>query len=798
MDNYTGTYRYSRNDRVTMHNNTVKLIILSLIVLSAVLVFSCSSEKDFPNPLLIEQLKSMTPPAKAFNPVPADRSENVFRSVILSWESARMSGDTLAPADSFLYDVYVNLDSTFGINNLISEAQEDTFYTLENPLLPNRQYYWKIDIRDKNGDWSIGDVWKFKTGLLSDNLPEINITEPANESEFIIFQSVSFKCTADDIEDGPLFGSSVTWTSDIDGQIGVDTLFSTTNLSGGNHLIIVTAQDSKDGIASDSVRITVTDTTSASNTPPDVQIDSPPDGSPFIEGSEITFTGTVTDQHDITIPETNIIWSSNVDGELGTGSEITVSTLSLGNHTINLSATDSESLTGTAEISVAITPSNGGNTSPAAVINSPADQSQFTAGTQVMFSGTGTDLHDGDMFGSALIWISDIDDTLGYGKQLTVSNLSTGIHTVKLIAKDSGGLEGTDSVFVRIASAVNTAPKPRLKVTQDLSNYIDGLVKVTLDATLVYDAEDPSGNIEVRWDLDNNGNWDTAYTLTQTYNFQYTAATKPRFIRMQVRDAGGLTGEMTAVVPEMVRIPAGTFNLGAGTGAAEEQPIHTVMLSEYFMGRYEVMNWQFATFLSENGNDQYYSSEMSIVRLSDGSFIAENGRENFPVTHVDWASANAYAEWYNKKLPTEAQWEKAARGPAVGNVMPVRDFPWGYGITSAYANYLVNPRPYNGLAPVGTYTGDVVNSIQTVLNSGFYGCFDLIGNVSEWTNDYFQANYYSVSPSIDPPGPASGTHRVHRGGSYETPVDQLRNTRRFTTLPTARPYHVGFRCVINP
>ncbi len=244
---------------------------------------------------------------------------------------------------------------------------------------------------------------------------------------------------------------------------------------------------------------------------------------------------------------------------------------------------------------------------------------------------------------------------------------------------------------------------------------------------------------------------------------------------MMVRDNEGLTDEVILLVPEKIFIPASDFKMGISSGSeVDGQPQHTVSINDYYIGRFEVINWQFAQFLTENPSDgtAYYSSKMSITNPESGVYLSLQGSENFPVRYVEWNAAQAFAEWNQGRLPFEVEWEKAARGGLFldasntnQNLLPSRQHPWGNGsINLNHANYLIVGRPFDGLAPVATYTGQTVNSVQTINNGSPYGAHDLLGNIAEWISDWYQADYYNSSPASNPSEPASGTLKVFRGG----------------------------------
>ncbi len=781
-----------------MRTSTVKLFRLFLLITAILSIFSCSKEQPFPVPSAIDDFTSMTPPVKAFNPSPPDSAGSVHRQTTLKWQSALLSVDSLIHSDSLYYEIYFNVDTSFGINNLIGDGQQlDSFYVLPAALLQNQTYYWKIDVVDTKGNWAFGDTWTFTTGLYIDSPPEVSILSPADQSQFLIYAPITFRSTAVDPEDGKLSGSNVTWSSDRDGVLGNDTLITRTDLSGGLHNITFMATDSKGGSANSSIQITVIDTNTIS-TIPTVNINSPEDQTAYGVDSLITFSGTAVDATDGSLSGTSVVWSSNTDGQIGTGTSFNLNGLTLGTHTITMTATNSLSIEGSDLVQMIITPVGAENTPPSASISSPAASSVYTAGTNITFSGSASDTHDGNLKNNGLKWSSDIDGFLGFGNVIYYSSLSVGIHEITLLARDSGGKSDSETVTIFVSQAGNTAPIARFTVEHNLPISTASLVDVELDASDVYDAHDDVANLVFRWDLESDGTWDTGYSSTPTTGLQYSAGTEPRYVTLQVRDIGGLTDEVKLIIPEYAYIPSGDFYMGSGaTYPADEQPRHTVNLSGYYIHRFEVTNAQYAAFLSENGNPVYFSSQMSIELIADGSYTAKTGYENFPVAFVSWVAAKAYVEWYGYSLPTEAQWEKAARGGISGNSQPTRDYPWGFNLTPSFANYLIIGRPYDGLAPVATYTGQTINGVTTYSNASIYGVYDLLGNIAEWVNDRYQSDYYGVSPASNPTGPTSGDYRVYRGGSYDTEASNIRIGLRFKTLPSVRPYTTGFRCVIN-
>jgi len=212
----------------------------------------------------------------------------------------------------------------------------------------------------------------------------------------------------------------------------------------------------------------------------------------------------------------------------------------------------------------------------------------------------------------------------------------------------------------------------------------------------------------------------------------------------------------------MVLIPAGSFLMGDAfnEGNSSERPVHEVYLDAFYMDIYEVTNAQYAAF--------------------DPTHTYPVGKENHPVTHVSWYGAMAYAQWAGKRLPTEAEWEKAARGGLVS-----KRYPWGDEVTGYEGNfYYPSYDPNADTTPVGSYAPNG------------YGLYDMGGNVWEWCEDWYDASYYAASPTTNPQGPSSGTVHVLRGGSWCDNEGLLRVAYRgFFGNATYPGIDVGFRCV---
>ena len=206
-------------------------------------------------------------------------------------------------------------------------------------------------------------------------------------------------------------------------------------------------------------------------------------------------------------------------------------------------------------------------------------------------------------------------------------------------------------------------------------------------------------------------------------------------------------------------------------GDADELPVHTVTLDAFYMDTHEVTVGQFKQFVNQSGYN-YGGNWNDVAKYSPG--------DDYPMIHVSWNDAVAYAEWAGKRLPTEAEWEYAARGGLVG-----KRFTWGDDerLARDYTNYkgVEGKDTWDETAPVGSF------------EPNGYGLYDMAGNLLEWCQDWY--NYYKNSPSNNPQGPEDGGVRVLRGGSWNYLTYYLRLAYRNYAYPSFRNKFIGFRCV---
>jgi formylglycine-generating enzyme required for sulfatase activity len=240
----------------------------------------------------------------------------------------------------------------------------------------------------------------------------------------------------------------------------------------------------------------------------------------------------------------------------------------------------------------------------------------------------------------------------------------------------------------------------------------------------------------------------------------------------------------------MVLVPEGKFTMGTSERNIEqwlrahpkdkrewfedEQPQHSVFLKAFYMDQYEVTTKRYQAFMNDAGwgEPEYWSRTIPVSQAEK------------PVVGVTWDDAQAYCEHYGKRLPTEAEWEKAARGT------DGRFYPWGNEApTSRHANFDrgYDFKNYEVLTAVGSRSA----------GASPYGVQDMAGNVWEWVADLYDENYYQNSPKDNPEGANEGKYRVIRGGSWNYDAWNLRSSNRVRNLPTLRSNLLGFRCARN-
>ena len=227
----------------------------------------------------------------------------------------------------------------------------------------------------------------------------------------------------------------------------------------------------------------------------------------------------------------------------------------------------------------------------------------------------------------------------------------------------------------------------------------------------------------------------------------------------------------------MVFIPAGEYLRGRShslpddhlkwfpTLLKDDQPTRRIFVSAFYLDEHEVTNGQYLAFVKATRHAVPYNWPKGEL---------PTGKENFPVVDVSWADAAAYCQWAGKRLPTEAEWERAARGLVEG-----KQYPWG------------DDPPARGNSRFDAVDGP--GEVKQ-FKPNYFGVYDVAGNVWEWCSDWYAKDYYASAPEKDPVGPKSGLYRVLRGGSWADEPKFLTCAHRSWARPAERSPNIGFRC----
>jgi chitodextrinase len=358
--------------------------------------------------------------------------------------------------------------------------------------------------------------------------PVVTISAPADASIFTEGETITFTGTATDAEDGTI-SSSIAWSSNLDGSLGGGASLSVATLSVGIHTISASITDSNNTTRITTITVTVS---VSNNDVANVTISVSVDGGNYMQGANITFTGSAIDTEDGDI-SSGISWSSSLDGSFGTGQGISVTALSAGTHIIRASITDSGNITGTAVLTLTVSPST--NTDPVVAIDASNIKSIVMQGASITFSGTATDAEDGDL-SSAIAWSSSLDGSLGTGASLSVASLSVGTHTITASVTDIDNMTVTSTITVSVIK--NASPTVSITAPTDSSSYAQG-DEITFTGT-ASDTEDGDLSSAIAWssNLDNNLGTGASLSLTSLSMGSHT-------ITASITDSGNVAETIT-------------------------------------------------------------------------------------------------------------------------------------------------------------------------------------------------------------------------------------------------------------
>ncbi len=251
-------------------------------------------------------------------------------------------------------------------------------------------------------------------------------------------------------------------------------------------------------------------------------------------------------------------------------------------------------------------------------------------------------------------------------------------------------------------------------------------------------------------------------------------------------ERGGLEGEVPAEATivkvgdeRMALVPAGEFTMGATheESGGDEYPQRAVYVDAFFIDLYEVTNAQYKEFVDATGHRVPYVAQEWAQPYNWVNGTYPGGKGDHPVVLVSGEDATAYAAWMGKRLPTEAEWEKACRSGLTG-----KKYPWGDQIERGLANFDYSLIVDAAMKPVGSYPP----------NS--FGLYDMAGNVWEWCSDWYGEKYYTSGDYFNPGGPEEGAYRVLRGGSFVNKEEHIECSQRSKDVPYRATHVIGFRC----
>ena len=427
-----------------------------------------------------------------------------------------------------------------------------------------------------------------------------------------------------------------------------------------------------------------------------------------------------------------------------------------------------------------------GDDNSAPVARAGPDYAATLGGSFFLDATSSTDA-DGDSL--SFLWEALADSDIvsiadSSAAQTQILPLLPGSYTFLLTVSD-GALTGTDEITVLVSSEGNVAPVadagPPQTVAVGTTVMLDGGGSLDADG-------DP---LSYRWSVGNNPGESVALSDSTAVSPDFIPTLLGTYVFGLIVDDGQsasfidtttvtVVAQVYAKRSGMIEVPAGGFRMGSEAGLPDETPIHTVDISTFWIDSTEVTAAQYAVCVNGGG--------CSTPAQRPGCTFGLNERADHPINCVDYAQAVAFCGWAAKRLPTEAEWEKAARGPN-----DERRFSWGNEDPTFYLITFPEARLLN----YNNFTGQTATVGQHPQGISPYGVHNMAGNVLEWVVDWYAPDYYAASPASDPPGPASGEQRVARGGYFLAPRDAVTVTVRIRTQPSTRDPSLGFRCARN-
>jgi hypothetical protein len=351
--------------------------------------------------------------------------------------------------------------------------------------------------------------------------PSVAITAPAHGATVTEGEAVSLAASASDPEDGDV-SAAILWSSSLAGPLGSGASLTLTDLWIGAHLVTASVTDSGGRSSSASVALTVADPNAA----PSIEITAPADGTTVAPGATVDFTASASDEEDGELSET-ILWSSSLEGSLGSGASFSRADLGVGTHAVTASVTDLGGRSSSASVTLTV---QSPNAAPGISITAPASGTTVNAGTAVAFAASASDTEDGDL-SAAIAWSSSLAGPLGSGASLTLASLAAGTHVVTASVTDSGGRSSSASVTLTVNAI------PVVTISSPQSNLTVALGVPIAFAASASDAEDGDLSATVVWTSNKEGVLGTGATLTKALRVKGTHT-----ITASVTDSRGALG----------------------------------------------------------------------------------------------------------------------------------------------------------------------------------------------------------------------------------------------------------------